>query len=150
MDKKYYLNQFKSYAYTENALLFKKYTAPVADYVATNIADIKSGSKKVSFKAEYIQLFDILAECVYNDKEGKQIYKTWQALSNTKKRDILENAIIHAHKIDRNFDRNNSVYNKNTRHFDKKAYTKCGKMSIGDLFYDVALLLSEKTIFIDC
>ena len=41
MDKKYYLNQFKSYAYTENALLFKKYTAPVADYVATNIADIK-------------------------------------------------------------------------------------------------------------
>lgn len=143
MKKSVFLNNYKSYAYTNNYMQLKKYVNDTIEYVKNNnVIELE----KISINNDFLQFFSDGFEQVAKDTK---IIEKWQKLSNTKKRLLISKNIIFSLKKDFYFDRTSSNFNKIAKCYTNKVYNKDIKIKVNDLFYNVVIDLVGDVFSID-
>lgn len=144
MKKTTFLNNYKSYAYTNAFKALKEQTSEIVEYVTSNNIIDKDN---ISISKDFVNNFNLAIESIL--KDGGKLVEKWQALSNNAKRKAIANAVLYCLKRDYFFDASQSTYNKEARSYTRKAYTLDTKLKLNDLFYQVAITLNGKALFID-
>ena len=140
MKKTKFLNNYKSYAFTNDFLALKKLTDDTTEYIKNNnIIDFN----KVAINGEFLQHFNVAIDSIFNKDT---FVDKWHKLSNTKKREsISKNLVLFCLKRDFFFDRSNSTYNKEAKAYTKKSYVLDVKVKLNELFYQIALDINGDT-----
>lgn len=140
MKKTTFLNNYKSYAFTNDFLALKKLTDDTTNYIKNNnIIDFK----QVAINGEFLQRFNVAIGSIFNNDS---FVAKWNKLSNTQKRErIAKNLILFCLKRDLFFDRANSSYNKEAKAYTQKSYVLDVRVKLNELFYQVALDINGDT-----
>ena len=148
MKKTTFLNNYKSYAYTKDYTILNKLAFDTIDYIKNNnYKNLDLDFTNVAINKDFLLNFNIAIEIVF---KNSKFIEDWQKLSNSKQKKILLfNMIAFSMKNDLFFDRSMSVYNKVSQNYSQKAYTKNIKLKLNELFYQVALNLSEDIVYIE-
>lgn len=148
MKKIKFLNNYKSYAYTKDYTILNKLSLDTIKYIKeNNLKNLDVDFSNVAINKEFIDNFNIAINLVFNNTK---LVGKWGELSNTqKKKVILFNLITFSLKQDLFFDRSISLYNKQSLSYQTKGYTKEIKLKLNELFYQIALYLSDDTFYIE-
>ena len=139
------LANYRSVASMEHFKDIKKVAVNVADFLNNKFnnlfADIDYKTSQLAISKEFIDKFNVVFELVVKDNA---IIEKWQALSNTKKKNVIVNALmLFCLKNGYVFDRAKSVYNKQAKCYSIKEYTQHIGVRLYELFYQVGIALNE-------
>lgn len=127
------IKDYRTYAYTdEYKALNKAILTSVENYINT-----KEATKPIA-NNNFIDAFLPIAWKCFCD----EMYASWQNLSNTKKKDILSDAVKYAYK--RTF-----KVDKSTLRLAQKDYIKVEYINLNDVVFQVAVGLASDIISVD-
>lgn len=139
------LNNYRSISSMELFKDIKKVAVNVADFLSNKFnnlfIDIDYKTSQLAINKDFINKFNVVFELVV---KKDVIIEKWQALSNTKKKNVVVNALmLFCLKNGYVFDRAKSVYNKQAKCYSIKEYTQQVGVRLYELFYQVGIALNE-------